>query len=133
MADVLEVLTDALVDIGVLAAGETATADHTIPGLRAANRLVDAFALHELLIYTTTRTLKALTANDGSYTIGSGGNIDIPRPIYIDEIRLVDTSVTPNVERPLYKLFKAGWASIQQKALTAPDPTHWYYDYAFSS
>jgi len=95
----------ALQDLGVLAAGETPSAEDSTFALEALNRLVDQWAAERLMMYTITRKTWTITASDGEYTVGDGGDIDIdPRPVHIEEVRLIDTSPTPDAEYPLARL-----------------------------
>jgi hypothetical protein len=127
----LDVITDALGDIGVLAEGEVPSAAQAALGLRAMNNLVDQWKAEKLVIYTTTRTLKTITVSDGEYTVGSGADINIARPVFIDHINLVDTAPAPDLETPLTKLTDETYAAIAQKALTSALPTSWYYNPTF--
>lgn len=131
MADVREIVTDALVEIGVLASGEVATADQADSALRALGRLQDSWAAEKLTIYTYTRTTKVLTASDGEYSVGSGGDIAITRPVYIEQINLLDTSADPDFETPLHKMTEQEYQDWPDKARTADRPEAWYYNPTF--
>lgn len=128
MADVRDIIEASLRKIGVLAEGESATAGGAADALGALGRLIDQWAAENLTVHTYTRTVFALTANDGEYSIGSGGNIAITRPVYIGQINLLDTAADPDTETPLVRLSEAEYASIPQKAQTADRPSHWYYN-----
>jgi hypothetical protein len=131
MASVLDIITDAHIELGIASPGDVLTADDANFGLRTLARLQDQWAAERLTIYTITRTTKVLTASDGEYSVGSGGDINITRPVFIDAIHLIDTSVTPNVETPLTKLTEAEYRDIRAKAQTATQPDSWYYNPTF--
>jgi hypothetical protein len=133
MATVLDVVTGSLVDLGVNAAGETPVAADADGALAALNDLIDQWATEGLMLPWVTRTEKVLAANDGQYTVGSGGDINIARPVHINDIRLLLTDPTPDFELPLIRLTDEAYAAIPEKALTAPQPTAWYYNPTFSS
>jgi hypothetical protein len=133
MATVLDIATAALREIGVLAAGESPTADDSSAALDALNNLIDQWAAERLAIYTVTRTTKALTSGTASYTVGSGGDIGIVRPVYLDHVTLIDTAPDPDSERPLDPLTEDQYAALSPKALQATYPTAWYWNPTFST
>lgn len=134
MATVLDsAVTPALKEIGVLAAGETPSADDSADALAALNRLVDQWASERVMIYTTTRTTWTITSGTQSYAVASGEVVNVARPMYVDHINLVDTSTSPDTEYPLSELTEAGWSGIVQKALTSALPRSWYYNPTFPS
>lgn len=131
MADVSDIVTAALRELGVLAAGEVATADDAQAGLDALGRLQDQWAAERLQIYTVTRTTWTITASDGDYTVGAGANVNVARPAHIDHVNFIDTSTDPDTEYPLVPLTEDGYAAIGQKALTSKFPSHWHYNPTF--
>jgi len=54
--------------------------------------------------------------------------VDIPRPVFIENVNLINTSLSPELETPLIQLTDAGWAGVTQKDSTSTAPTHWYWD-----
>lgn len=62
-----------------------------------------------------------------SITTSDIGGIGIDRPASIDTVNLIDISLDPDQETPLTMLTEDGWASVTQKDMTSPQPTHWYY------
>lgn len=130
MAEVRDIVTAALRELGVLAAGEVATADEANSGLEELNRLVDQWAGERLLIHRVTRTTWTISATQ-NYTVGTGGTVNVVRPVYLDHVNLIDTSADPDQETPLTPLTDDGWAAITQKAATATQPTNWYYNPTF--
>jgi hypothetical protein len=133
MATLLDLITDAYGEIGVLGEGEVPTAAQAALGLRKTNDLVDQWAAERLAIYTITRTLKTVTASDGEYSVGSGGDINIARPVYLDHVNLVETSADPDRETELRELTDDEYAAIVEKARTATNPNSWYYNPTFAT
>jgi len=130
MAEVRDIVTAALRELGVKAAGEVVTADEADSGLEELNRLVDQWAGERLLIYRVTRTTWTISATQ-NYTVGAGGTVNVVRPVYLDHVNLIDTSTDPDQETPLTPLTDDGWAAITQKAATSTQPTNWYYNPTF--
>jgi len=130
MAEVRDIVTAALRELGVKAAGEVITADEADSGLEELNRLVDQWAGERLLIHRVTRTTWTISATQ-NYTVGTGGTVNVVRPVYLDHVNLIDTSTDPDQETPLTPLTDDGWAAITQKAATSTQPTNWYYNPTF--
>src|SRR3972149_6528949 len=130
MAEVRDIVTAALRELGVKAAGEVITADEADSGLEELNRLVDQWAGERLLIYRVTRTTWTISATQ-NYTVGTGGTVNVVRPVYLDHVNLIDTSTDPDQETPLTPLTDDGWAAITQKAATSTQPTNWYHNQPF--
>ncbi len=130
MAETLGQLgTDALSELGILAAGETMSAADGALVVRVANRLVDLWAAKRLMIYSpqlvTTWTMVSGTQN---YTVGTGGTVNVARPDLINDIRFKDTAPTPNVEYPLRKYTDEDWQRVTLKTMQAVFPLAWYYN-----
>lgn len=117
--------------IGVLGAGETMPGDMGADGLLRLNDLIDGWATEHLTVYTITRSTWVITTA-ASYTVGTGGTVNIPRPVgpqAIPNIGFQDTSSSPVLERLIGPpLTEDAYAAIPQKTLTAPMPIYWYYN-----
>jgi len=74
MATALDIITDALRRIGVLAEGEVPSAAQAADALSDLNGLIDQHAAERLMIYTTTRTPFDITANEPEYQFGLTGH-----------------------------------------------------------
>jgi hypothetical protein len=128
MATVLDLATDALLEVGVIAAGEVASAQDGAFALRTLNRMVNAWKAERVYIYQTTRTEWAIVAADGSYTVGVGGDVNVLRPVHIDAVTILETATTPDQESaPLREMTDMDWANLSVKAETADSPSAFYY------
>lgn len=129
MATVQDLVNAALREIGVAAAGEVlATADSEDARTRC-NRMINGWAATNLTIYSVTRTTATLTANQASFTVGTGGNINIVRPVFIEKVNFIDTSQSPTFEYTLPELLsEQAYESINLKALTSLYPQAAYYN-----
>ena len=133
MATVLDSITAALKEIGVLAVGETPSSEDSADALAALNRLVDQWAAERLQLYTTTRTTWTITSGTQDYAVASGQVVNVARPVLVDHVHFIDTAPAPDIEYPLTSLSEDGWSSIAQKALTSPFPEAYYYNPTLAS
>ena len=130
-----DLITATLQDLGVLQPSEAPSADDAAVALRRLNRLIDGWKLQRLMIASITRSTWTITASDGSYTVGTGGDINIARPTIPNEliVRFIETSTDPDTEIPLFPLTDDAYARIPQKAVTALYPTGFWYNPTFGS
>jgi hypothetical protein len=131
VATVLDEVTAALKELGVLAANEVADAGQAEDGRLALNRLVDQWAAERLQIFTITRTTWTIATGVGTYTVGTGGTVNVARPVFLDHVNYIETSATPDLELQLSPLTDDAYAGLAVKALTATDPSAWYYNPTF--
>lgn len=102
-------------------------------GFRTLNILTDAWGTERLTIPYIKRTTATLTANQTSFTVGTSGDINIVRPVFITNIGYVDTSQDPDLEIPLRMITDDEYASINFKSLTATLPALAYYNPTYAS
>lgn len=95
------------------------------------NDWIDAQKNDGLFIYEQARTLWTLTAA-ASYTIGTGGTINVARPPsseFIDGFAYVNNNLNPGLEFPLGPpLTGAQYAGIQYKSYSGQYPQAFYYE-----
>lgn len=83
MSTALDLITDALRELGVVGAGQVAAADDADLGLRYLNRLVQDWSNTKLMMPVVTQVSVNLTGQQ-SYTIGpSGADVTAARPIKV--------------------------------------------------
>jgi len=129
-------IADALLDLGVLAEGETAGADEEASALRTMNRMLDSWDAEKLRLYTVARTEATIVSGTATYTVGSGGDFDVGRPASVDQIvglNYQDTSGTNDREQPLHRHTEESWSQVAIKDTQSTYPTSYYYDANFSS
>lgn len=132
MATATELITDALEEINAIQPGETPAPEDSAVGLRKLRQLIDLWATQRLTITTVTGTTWTISANDGEYTVGTGGNVNVARPATTDvSVNIIDTSTTPDTRIPLTPATDEGWRAIPQPAVTAVWPAVWYYNPTF--
>ena len=127
MADTaFTIITDALLDIGVLADEEVPTASQAAGALRKLNNMIDSWNIDGLLVYGATQYVVPLVANQQVYTIGVGGNLNVARPANITAAYIRDTYLTPanRVDTPLYMFNDTEWANLPMKGMTGTYPNY---------
>ncbi len=77
----LATINAAFEDVGVKAQGETLSAADAQDGLRRLNNLVRSWSIQSLTIPYVNREVFPLVANQNTYTIGTGGDLDTERPV----------------------------------------------------
>lgn len=125
MADTaLTLIVDALIDIGVLADTEVPTAAQAQSALRKLNNMIDSWNIENLSVYGSTQHVLPLEPNKSIYTIGEGGDLDIPRPNNITSAAARQNGVptTSQVDYPLYMMNAQEYQDITVKGLTSPWP-----------
>lgn len=85
MATARELIEGSLRLIGVLAEGETPSADTINDGLTAFNQLLDSWSAERLSVYATQDQVFTWPASTISRTIGPTGNFVGNRPILLDD------------------------------------------------
>ena len=105
----LALITRALKTIGKLGLGESLDGTLAHDCLLTLNEMLDHWRTQDFLVYRLTRVEVPLTANDGEYTLGVGGDIDTPRPNEIYAAAMRDTA-TPAIERKLQVLDEREYA-----------------------
>ncbi len=125
--------------MGVLGSGQTASANQSDYALKILNdSLIDAWSTDRLLTHTITRTTFTLAASTASYTVGTGGTVNVQRPSTMNyqgcNVAFIDTSSsTPLTELPLQFLTDDAYQAIPQKLYEATYPTSWYYNPTYTS
>ena len=124
------IINPALRLTNLIGAEETPTAAEATDALRTLNRLIDQWSADRLKIPIVTQTTFTLSASTASFTVGSGGNVNITRPAYIDQVQYRDSNSN---NTNLSKLTQDGWMNITDKTQTATRPSCWYYEPTYAS
>lgn len=114
--------------------GEAPTDAEAQDALAWLNSLIDAWGLTSLTKHFLRRTATTLTASTASYTIGTGGTINIVRPVEIRNAGLIldRTAATP-VEVRIAVLTDDEYARWPQKTLETTYPLGVWYDRNWSA
>lgn len=124
-----DLINDAARINGKLGPGRTLSQSEQDDALRIFQRLVDAWTIESLMIFSRTRSTYTLIPGRAPITIGSYGDWETPRPIRIESMGLVLTGVSPSVETPIEMLTDDQWAAKRVKDLASNLPRQcWYND-----
>jgi hypothetical protein len=129
----LDLITDTLVDLGVLADEETPTDSQAQGGLRKLNNMLEDWNIQSFLVYGATSDVFPLISNQGTYTIGTGGNFNIPRPnnIVSAAVRDISLPAANRLDYALDILNDMEYQDIALKGLTTNLPMAIYFDNQF--
>jgi hypothetical protein len=119
VATVLNIITDALQELGVIGAGEPVNADDAALCLSALNTLIDAWHLEPLTIFASQQITATLPANTTSLTIGPTLNINVARPVRLEDGCFVRVG---DIDYPLDVVSQVDYNAIALKGLDGPWP-----------
>jgi hypothetical protein len=125
MPTALQIITRAAQALKYLGRGEQLTAADANDALSALNAMLDSWSGENLASFANVTASTTVTINDPTYTVGSGGNIDMTRPDGILQAWIRDAS---NLDYPLTILPQYEWNRIGDKNITSQIPTTLFYD-----
>lgn len=128
----LDLISDALAECGILAQGETATAEDSDFAHKRLNQMIESWRIQRRLIYKIDVARHTLTADATSHTIGPSGDFVTERPTRIVRANIVVTGFTPELHNPLNLVERAEeWAELTAPLLPGQIPSHLYCDYGW--
>ena len=125
--------------IGSLASGEVLPADVANDGLMVLNGMLDTWQIERLMLFAQARIVSDVLGNpfqlvggQQSYSVGTNGDFNIPRPARIDHIGIINLN-NPNqpLELPLDVLTSDQWQVIPVKNIQSALPTVVWNDLQF--
>ncbi len=129
MAKIIDILTDAAMEIGVEETGSPLSSDDAKWILRKLNRLLESWNTRRINAYNINFTTYTLTPNKNPHTIGPtlADFTVAQRPVVIEAANIIYNSVTPSVKIPLNLRNDEWWATQRVPALTSNFPVDLYY------
>lgn len=120
----LNLITDVLLDMGVIADQETPTASQSVGALTKLNDLIESWNLDPQKLYGAIQHILPFVANKATYTIGLGGDLNIDRPNSICAAYIRNTSAAASQQQdiPVTMLTDQQWADIPVKGMTGTFP-----------
>lgn len=92
MTTVLEIITDAMQNAGILGSNEVPNATDGQKAFRLLTRMLDADSTESLMIYNNVEEVFTLTSGQQTYTMGTGGDFNTSRPVNITQAYMRDTN-----------------------------------------
>src|ERR1700719_1979853 len=131
---VLDVVTDAFIEIGACPPGENPSAEEAQWGLRQLNDMFDVWQALKKYVFSYQFNIYTLVAGLSPHTIGPSGVATFdtsgqPRPVRLESAAtLLNTSGTL-VDAPIINVRdRAWWANQQTKQIQTNNPTDVHYD-----
>ena len=114
--------------IGVYSTGTVITPEEYESCLTIMNRMLDRWNLTDLLVYSKSITTFPFIAGKAFYTLGTGGDFDMPRPAKLERISVqIPGSSGYNMEMPLDADFNLeSWQSLVVKSTPSIFPLACY-------
>lgn len=131
MAKALDLINSSMRLIGVLASGETLSANEATDALSTLNDMLGIWSNESLLIYARTNESFTLTPNQQSYTMGSGGNFNTTRPQKIENASITISNGSESYDVPVELTNQDEWAEIQVKGISSGIPTRLFPLYTY--
>jgi hypothetical protein len=129
MANGLDIITGALRRINAYMPGENISDMDANDALDVLNDLLDSLSTQESYVYGSLENILAFTPGQYQYTIGTGGNFNVARPLRITKAFTRITNQQANgLDYPMDILSQQEYADIGLKRLGGPWPIAVYYN-----
>lgn len=127
-----DIIAAALRSIGAIEPNEKPTASETQNALYTLNQMIDAWQAQRLYVFAIQRYVYAPTVLKQTYTVGLGGDVNIPRPATIATIGVINQpSATQPIELPLDMISEQQWRDIPVKNTVGALPLRCWDDNNF--
>lgn len=120
-------ITGALLDLNILASGETPAPEESADGLIVLNQLISSWNAQALPIFQISRDAFSLTGAQ-SYTVGPSMVFNTTRPVKIEAAAVITAS---GVGRPCRIATSEEWTAYLDKAATGNFAEILYYDHGY--
>lgn len=131
MSTVRELLTDSLQLLNIVAVGESVSPEQMNSALRTANDMLSIWTLKSTLVFHMPRMIFPLTPNKGVYTLGPGGDWDMPRPDKVDSAAFRESASGQLLERPVFLQTDLEYRSLHRRQTQSTWVTLMYLDDAY--
>lgn len=130
MTTALDVITDALFNIGVYAAGEPLTAADSALGLTVLNDMIDQWNEEYIPVYALTAATANIVGAKAAYNVANGGDFNIARPIAIAMGPSGASALISAATTPINVVSQNEWEQIQAKNTpgVGTPPLYAFYD-----
>jgi hypothetical protein len=124
MTTALTLITDALIEHGVIGAGDDPQPEDAALCLRKLNQILQRLSTSRLAFPTLTEISVPLTGAE-SYTVGPTGVITVARPVTVNSVTALDSA---GMEYAVKAITRAEWDSIGLKSATGGPPECVWYE-----
>lgn len=117
---------------GILASGETLQGSEPADCQLIAQQMIDEWQADGLKIFTDRIDTFPFILGTQTYTLGAGGNFNMPRPAHVTRMgcQILSNPTQPS-EVPITLLDTDGWANVRVKNISGSYPLFCYDDGAF--
>ncbi len=129
----LDIVKDAMIEIGMLSPGEEPDGESGQWAFRKLNYLLDYWAAQDIYVYSDQFVLYNLVVGLSPHTIGPGDGTTpatftvAQRPVTIESAAIVLQNSNTPVDIPIPVVDDMWWAQTRLKTMQSPIPTHLYY------
>jgi hypothetical protein len=127
MATALDLITEALHLIGAKDPTESVTNQEASDGLVSLNGMLDSWTTDRMFVYNVLDTTHTWPGGVTSRTVGTGGDINIARPVKVQDSYMV----AGGVSYPINAISKEAYAGITLKGLQSTYPDWLYYETSY--
>jgi len=131
ISSVRDLVQDALTMLMVYSPDIILTAEENNTALRTLNSIIESLSNDSLTINSVTSENFSLTGGKKTYTFGTGGDFNSPRPTTVKAITTAITGTAGNIDFPVTILQYDDYAAIQLKTLQTNYPQYAYFDGAY--
>lgn len=124
---VTQLIVDSLEEIGVVAAEQPLNDADAAKALSVAQTMHDTMQADRLMLFETLRSTFPLVAAQASYTIGSGGNVNVARPSWLTYVGVTPVGDTTELEVTPYPDRKA-FDAERLKTFTDAYPSRYWFE-----
>lgn len=125
---VRDLIQDALTQLMVYSPDTILTAEESNSALRALNGVIESIANEPVTINAVTKDDFNLVGGQATYTWGTGGNFNSPRPVSVKACTVAITGTAGNIDFPVVILNYDDYALIKLKTLQTNYPQYVYLD-----
>lgn len=131
MPTTLDLIKGALRKIGEYAPGETLDAADANDALDTLNGLIDIWSNEHLSVYNNVENILVLTPGKQSYSVGIGGEFNIPRPLRVTNMYTRLTTSGSAVDFACQEVTTDKYTAIGLKSQPGPWPKFAYYNTSY--
>lgn len=121
----------ALLSVGVIGQNQNPSAADAKDALLILNGMVSMWRLQSLMAYSIQRNVFTYPSLKQSYTLGPGGDFDMPRPVKIERAGVILPGTSNDTELPVEIVDFDSWGRITVKNIASPIVEKIWPDYAF--